>query len=468
MDKEDIESHNRLITLINQITIAIRTSQMHSPNNIAVTSAIDKLVSTINDIIDSENTFKLNLRGEYFYFNDSRIRYALKYVLNFDYLVREFKNIELGSITINQKVATDDIAIFVSSYIKSSYSSDALESLEDLISGLPHIQVERLKKISDEKSRNVKKLVRKSYFNAVSHTRGIAQKMRSGEKVNLKGAKRVVTSMVNHLIEEEQFLLGMTAIKDYDEYTYHHSVNVSILSVALGHRLGLDRKRLIELGMVGLFHDIGKMSIPNEIINKPSCLSDDEWKVVRKHPVWGVMAILKIRTLDDLTINASIVAFEHHINIDLSGYPQTRNPVDIDMYSKIVSIADKYDAITSARVYSRVPTSPDKALSMLMETAGTEIDPLVFKFFINMVGIYPVGTLVMLDSKEIGMVYGNNQTFVSRPRVMIMTDSLGRRVGQYIVDLTEKNTNGQYLRTITKTMDVQKYNINPADILLAV
>jgi putative nucleotidyltransferase with HDIG domain len=333
---------------------------------------------------------------------------------------------------------------------------------------LPNIKLERLKKISDQRSVSAKKLVRKSYFNAVSHTKKIVQQMSSGEKINLKGSKRVITSMVNHLIEEEQFLLGMTAIKDYDEYTYHHSVNVSILSVALGHRLGLDRKRLIELGMVGLFHDIGKMNIPNEILNKPSNLSDDEWKVVRKHPVWGVMAILKIRKLDDFTINTSIVSFEHHINIDLSGYPQARNPVDIDMYSKIVSITDKYDAITSARVYSRVPTSPDKALSILMETAGTEIDPLVFKFFVNMVGVYPSGTLVMLDTKEIGMVYSNNQTIISRPRVMIMTDSMGRRVGQHIVDLTEKNSKGQYLRTITKTMDVQKYNINPADILLAV
>jgi len=258
----------------------------------------------------------------------------------------------------------------------------------------------------------------------------------------------------------------MTAIKDYDEYTYHHSVNVSILSVALGQRLGLNRRMLTELGMVALFHDLGKMEIPNEVLNKPSNFTDDEWKIIRKHPLWGLKAILKIKKFDELTIKSAIVAFEHHMNFDLSGYPKVRKPLELELYSRIVSLSDQYDAMTSARVYSRVPMSPDKALSIMMERAGTQLDPLLFKFFTNMVGVYPIGTLVMLDTKELGLVYESNQIFPSRPRVMIIVDSKGNRIKGATVDLTEKNEQEVFLRSISKTMDPNKYRINLAEYLL--
>ncbi|MFN3479164.1 MAG: HD-GYP domain-containing protein, partial [Thermodesulfovibrionales bacterium] len=303
-------------------------------------------------------------------------------------------------------------------------------------------------------------------FNAVSFTKGVITKIKSGEKVSIKKAKRVVESMVDMILQEEELLLGMTAIKDYDEYTYHHSVNVSILSVALGQRLGLSRKALTELGLVALFHDIGKIEVPPEILNKPTNFNDDEWRVIQKHPLWGVRAVLKLKGLDNTSIRTAIVAFEHHLNYDLSGYPKITRPLNLDFYSRIVSLADQYDAMTSSRVYSRIPMAPDKALSVMMERAGTQLDPLLFKFFINMIGVYPIGTLVLLDTKELGLVYGANPVFQDRPRVLIIIDSNGQRVSGPIVDLTEKGEDGKYLRTIIKTMDPNKYRINLAEYLL--
>ena len=227
--------------------------------------------------------------------------------------------------------------------------------------------------------------MKKSYFNAVSFTRGVINKIKSGEKVGIKKAKRVVESMVDLILEQEQLLLGMTAIKDYDEYTYHHSVNVSILSVALGQRLGLSKKTLTELGLVALFHDMGKIEIPNEILNKPTSFTDAEWNIMKKHPFWGVRAILGLRGLDATSVRAAIVAFEHHMNYDLSGYPRTRKPLDLDFYSKIITLADQYDGMTSSRVYSRIPMPPDRALSLMLERAGKQLEPILFKFFINMI-----------------------------------------------------------------------------------
>jgi putative nucleotidyltransferase with HDIG domain len=464
-NKEDREIHRSGQDIINQLAVILRTAQIHDPGNIAVTSAIERFILLINQLTASESSVALELIGEFFYIADIRIRYSMEHLLNFDFLVREFKRREIGRVIFRNPVRADDVQIFLKAFIASGYSDAPYEKMLDIMTQSENIDVDRLQKIVEEEV-DARKVIKKSYFNAVSYTRGVMTKIKQGEKVNIKKAKRIVESMVDHLIEEEKFLMGMTAIKDYDEYTYHHSVNVSILSIALGQRLGLNRKVLTEIGLVALFHDIGKIDIPNEVLNKASNFNEDEWKIMKKHPVWGVKAILKLRAIDTSAIRAAIVSFEHHMNYDLSGYPKVRQYTELDFYSKLVSLADQYDAMTSSRVYSRIPLSPDKALSIMMERSGTQLDPILFKFFINMVGVFPIGTLVMLDTKELGLVYESDVVFADRPRVLLIIDNKGERVNGPVINLTEKDTAGKYFRTIVKTLDPNKYKINLAEYLL--
>lgn len=466
MNEDSRESIRYAKDIINQLAVIIRTAQIHDVSNVAVISAIDKFVTSVNTILREYNVLTLELLGEFFYFNETRVRYAMEYLLNFDFLSREFKRRGLGSITFSGRVKDDEIKVFLKAFVTSPYTQNPFETLLEGVSKIESITVGPLKKIVEEGDFDIRRVVKKTYFNAVSFTKGVITKIKSGERVSIKKAKRVVESMVDMILQEEELLLGMTAIKDYDEYTYHHSVNVSILSVALGQRLGLSRKALTELGLVALFHDIGKMEVPPEILNKPTNFNDEEWRIIQKHPFWGVRAILKLKGLDNTSIRTAIVAFEHHLNYDLSGYPKITRPINLDFYSRIVSLADQYDAMTSSRVYSRIPMAPDKALSVMMERAGTQLDPLLFKFFINMIGVYPIGTLVLLDTRELGLVYGANPVFQDRPRVLIIIDNEGRRVHGPIVDLTEKDDKGKYLRTIIKTMDPNKYRINLAEYLL--
>lgn len=462
---EDREIAKYSKDIINQLAVIIRTAQIHDVSNVAVVSAIDKFVTSINSLLREYNVLTLELLGEFFYFNETRIRYAMEYLLNFDFLSREFKRRGLGSITFSGRIKDDDVKAFLKVFISSPYAQNPFDALVEGTSNIDSISVGPLKKIVEEEGFDIRRVVKKTYFNAVSFTKGVITKIKSGEKVSIKKAKRVVESMVDMILQEEELLLGMTAIKDYDEYTYHHSVNVSILSIALGQRIGLSRKALTELGLVALFHDIGKIEVPPEILNKPTNFTEDEWRIMQKHPLWGVRAILKLKGLDNTSIRTAIVTFEHHLNYDLSGYPKITRPLDLDFYSKIVSLADQYDAMTASRVYSRIPMAPDKALSVMMERAGTQLDPILFKFFINMIGVYPIGTLVLLDTKELGLVFEANPVFQDRPRVLIIIDSDGKKVSGRIVDLTEK-VNGRYLRTIIKTMDPNKYRINLAEYLL--
>ncbi|MDP2278640.1 MAG: HD-GYP domain-containing protein [Nitrospirota bacterium] len=456
--------------IINQLAVIIRTAAIHDPGNIAVTTAIDKFIAITNPLILSERELALELGGEFFYLNEARIRYSLEYLPNFDFLVREFRKRGLGSIVFKDILKSEEMQSFLRAFIASASSMEPFETLAEEITDVSSLGVGRLRKIREEKKTegefDVRRMVKKSYFNAVSYTRGVINKIKSGEKINIKKAKRVVESMVDLILEEEQLLLGMTTIKDYDEYTYHHSVNVSILAVALAQRLGLSKRALTELGLVALFHDIGKIEIPSEVLNKPTSFTDDEWHMVQKHPFWGVRAILKMRGIDATVARAAIVAFEHHMYHDHSGYPKTRESFELDFYSKIISLVDQYDAMTSARIYSRIPMPPDRALSLMMERAGTQLDPILFKFFINMIGVFPVGTLVMLDTRELGLVYQGDTVFLDRPRVLVVINSKGERADRYFVDLTEKAPDGKFLRTIVKTMDPNKYRINLAEYLL--
>lgn len=464
---EDSKLQDLAKDLINQLAVMVKTSQIHDPSNVAVKSSIEKVTALIEAATSSGEAIMIELVGEYFYANGVRIKYSMELIMNFEFLMREFKKHGMGSITFLSPVTADEMVRFLKVFIATGFSAEPFEEMFEGVKSMNNIEIGVLRKVRDDMEEvDIRKTVKSTYFNAVSFTQGVMNKVRSGEKVNIKRAKRMMQSMVDMLLSEEELLLGMTAIKDYDDYTFHHSVNVSILSISLGQKLGLSKNTLVELGLVALFHDIGKTEIPSEVLNKPSSFTEEEWNLVRRHPVWGVRAILKMKGFDALSIHAAIVAYEHHIHSDSSGYPEKMYPTDLDFFSRIVSIADQYDAITSARVYARTPLPTDKALSLMMERSGAQLDQRLFKFFINMVGVYPVGTAVLLSTREMGLVYGNNMAFSDRPKVLLITDESGNKIQGRVVDLTEKDDHGSYKRTILKTLDPHKYKINLAEYLL--
>ena len=463
-DSTELSSYAKEI--VSHLSIIFRTAQIHDSGNIAVISAIDKFVTLVNSLLVDEDRLFLEMVGEYFFLNERRVKFSMEYVANFDFLANEFKTHNLGSLSFTDKIKVEDVQMLLKVFIESSFSRDPFDTLVAGLGESTSIVAGKVRVVKEEEGEvDARKTIKKTYFSAVSFTSGVMKKISSGEKVNIKKAKRVVQSLADVLLSEEELLLGMTAIKDYDDYTYHHSVNVSILSIALGQRLGFPKKTLLDLGLAALFHDIGKLDIPPEILNKPTPFTPEEWKIVRRHPFWGVKSILEIKGLDSSAITAAIVAFEHHIHQDHTGYPHRKRINDLDLYSRIVGIVDQYDGMTSARVYARTPLSPDRAFKLMLERSGKQLDPLLLKFFINMVGVYPVGTLVMLNTRELGLVYSSTAA-PTRPNVLVIMNDTGERIDGSLVDLNEKATDGHYLRRVLKTMDPNKYKINLAEYLL--
>jgi len=473
-NKEDREIQKTAGTLINQVAIILKTSLIHDPGNMAVRTAVEKFIVMMNELVETQGSLMLELIGEFFYINGTRVRYSLEYLLNFDFLLKEFRKREIGTVTFRDIIRPEDVQIFLKAFVSSGMSDTPHETMVSEMTTSGYITIDKLKKVREERLKetgeseevDAKKIIKKTYFNAVSYAKGVMTKMRLGEKVDVRKAKRIIETMVDQLMVEEQLILGMTAVKDYDDYTYHHMVNVSILSVAIGHKLGLGRHALIELGLAALFHDIGKIEIPYEVLNKPSSFTEEEWRIMRKHPLWSVKAILNLARFGSSTFRSVIVAFEHHLNCDFSGYPTVRHYTELDLYSRIVSLADQYDAMTSTRVYKRIPLSPDKTLSVMMETVGSQLDPLLFKYFVNIVGVYPIGTIVMLNTGEVGLVYEGNAALADRPRVMIIVDRQGKKAHGPVVNLAEKDATGRHLRSIVKTLDPNKYRVNLAEYLL--
>lgn len=453
--------------LINHLAVIIKTVQIHHPDNIAVVNAIKKFLVSLNPLL-SEGQVSLELVGEFFYLNGERIRYSMDYVFNYDFLIREFKKRKLGSIVFEEKIEEADIKSLLAALTSAGFSETPFETLSSALEKQQTIRVKKIEKIEEADTElNRRQIIKKTYFNAVTLTKGISTKLGAGEKISLKKTKRVMETIVDQIIEEESMLIGMTSIKDYDEYTYFHSVNVSILSVALGNRIGLTKKTLTELGISALLHDIGKTEIPKEILNKPTEFTEEDWKTIMKHPVWGAHAIFKIKGVSDSSMNCIVSAFEHHLNYDLSGYPKLKNKITLNLFSRIIAIADQYDAMTSSRVYSRIPIPPDRALSIMIDRSGIQLDPYHLKIFVNMVGIYPLGSLVMLDTDELGLVFESNTNpdFIDRPRVFIIMDSTGEKT-KNTIDLMEKDNEGNFKRNIVKTLDPNQYKINLAEYLL--
>lgn len=242
--KEEKEIRKNYQDIINHLSVILRTAQIHDTDNIAVVTAIERFLSLINSLLRYENIISLDLIGEFFYINDNRVRYSLEHLLNFDYLTRELKKRRIGSIIFKNIISKKDIQLFIKAFLAAGISDSPYEIMSDGLEESDNIEIGILKKIKEGEEVDRRKIIKKVYFNAVSYSKGVITKIKAGEKVNIKKAKRIVETMVDQILEEEKLLLGMTAIKDYDEYTYHHSVNVSILSVALGQRLGLSKKIL--------------------------------------------------------------------------------------------------------------------------------------------------------------------------------------------------------------------------------
>jgi putative nucleotidyltransferase with HDIG domain len=229
----------------------------------------------------------------------------------------------------------------------------------------------------------------------------------------------------------------LSNIYSTDNFLYHHSVNVSIMAMAIGMEMGLTSKQLLDLGVGTLLHDVGKLSLPQEILNKPGRLTPEEFNVIKQHPMLGYEIL---RQQDDISLLSSHVALQHHEKIDGTGYPRGLKGDEIHLYARITAVADVYEALTANRVY-RKGQLPHLALELLLGSCGTHFQTDIVQKFLKTIAIYPLGMTVALSSGEEGVVTAVHSNHPQRPTVRILRDARGENLSQpYELNLMEHLT----------------------------
>jgi HD-GYP domain-containing protein (c-di-GMP phosphodiesterase class II) len=461
-------------SLIYSYHAALRAIKLYPVENAAVQRALAELTTLTHEIIGAEGELEIRTSGEFIYVNATRLRLDLDNYASFSLLLSLCRRAGLGVQHIDPTVTARDWLVFLSLLQSAPGNEEPEQRFETLLSKLDAAGVRAFTlappvERDDDQNEKAKERAKRTYAQSVAVTKDLMTAVRFGKSPNIKKIKRVVQGIVDQILNEETSLVGLTAIRDYDEYTFTHSVNVCIFSVALGKRLGLTKLQLYDLGMAALFHDIGKSRVPAEVLNKTEQLTDDEWRMIAAHPWMGVLSLFQLRGTQDLHYRAMIVAHEHHMKIDLTGYPKPVRPRQLSVYSKIVAIADGFDAATSRRSYQTVPMNPADVVKEMRDNARRGMDPVLVKAFVNLTGIYPVGTLVVLDTFEFGLVHAPNpiSEMLSRPIVRIVSDDKGNVLFPgYLVDLADRGQDGMFKRTIIKTEQPERYGIRVGDYFI--
>lgn len=273
-----------------------------------------------------------------------------------------------------------------------------------------------------------------TYRQAKSVVNGFFDTLRLGNNFDTAVAKKAVKQCVDSVISNQEAMLWLGLLKNVDEYTARHSLNVGLLSIILGRAEGLTRTELEEVGLCGLLHDMGKSRIPLEILNKEGAFSDEEFAIMKTHTTEGFQ-LLSDKL--DVSAEAANVAHSHHERLNGRGYPQGLAADQISYYTRIVAIADAYDAITSERVYSAAKTALE-GLRILVGAKGSHFDPQLVDKFVECIGVFPAGSVAELSTGEVAIVLPTESELKNTPKVLVVRSADKQPCEEYLIDLSEK------------------------------
>ncbi|NVK22543.1 MAG: HD-GYP domain-containing protein [Kangiellaceae bacterium] len=275
---------------------------------------------------------------------------------------------------------------------------------------------------------------KKIYEASHQHLTRVMDAVKNDTAIDLEESRALVSQCVTSILANPNAMFWLSRIKSQDEYTAEHCLRVSIMAIAFGKVLNFTQAELELIGLAGMLHDVGKMKVPNSILNKPDRLTPDEFKLMQEHSVLGYIFLKQHGGIEDAVCD---VAHSHHERIDGKGYPRQLNASAITLFSKVIAIVDAYDAITSDRVYKKGLT-PLEALGILFKERDSHFDRELVEKFIQMVGIYPPGSLVEMTNGETGIILAANTDQKLKPKIEIILDAEGNFRRPIVIDLTKE------------------------------
>ncbi len=436
--------------LVRRLSAGFRGVQLYAVGHPLVTRSVTALADTVAVMHATANSVTIGIVGDELVVGEVPVPRAAE---TMGELMRRMQQAGIERIVIERGVTVEELTQLVQTVATSDRSHDPSAAL----GRLRHIRVGRLQ-VEERVEAGAGDIAafRQLFDDAVTIARTLWDSASVEGQPDADAARGVVDLLAQAVAQNRTALMALTALKNYDNYTFTHMVNVSILTMGQARGLGIEGSLLRELGLAALMHDIGKVNTPAEILNKPGKLTDEEFDVLRRHTVEGAEIL---RGTPEMPALAPVVAFEHHLRADGTGYPFGAQRPQLNLGTMLCGIADVYDAMRSKRVYQDAfPT--DRILAVLQQNDGKQFDQHLVRRFAQLVGIFPAGALVRLDSGEIAVVVKVHAPDPYRPRVRVIADRAGVAIEHpYELDLWQARPGEP--AGVRAPLDPAEYGIDP-------
>jgi putative nucleotidyltransferase with HDIG domain len=448
--------------LLRRFGASLRGIQLYAHAHPIVSRNIEGLAEALRVLHEHDSSVVIGVLGDELIVGDLPMSKASA---SMGELIRRLGSLGIERITIGRDVTLDELRAFVGKFgqIENAIGRDNKKETAAQLES-PNIRVGRvtLDESTPEEGTDAA-TIRRLYAEAVSVASRVWESARTDEHPDPAAAQSMVDGLAQAVLQNRPALLALTALKEYDNYTFTHMVNVSILTMAQARGLGIEGPLLREFGLAALMHDIGKVKTPTEILNKPDKLTDEEFGIMKRHVVDGAEIL---RGTPEIPALASVVAFEHHLRLDGTGYPHGVSRPTLNLATMLCGIADVYDAMRSQRKYQQAFPS-ERILAVLQRNDGTQFDQHLIRRFVQLVGIYPVGNLVRLDSGDIAIVLQVHAPDPYRPKVRILFGADGSRLElPRDINLWETGaTEGDRASSVVAPLNPAEYGIDPLSFI---
>lgn len=432
--------------IIKNLTGALKGMNYYAPAHPAVLQQIDKSLQLLRPILFERNEVLVGVVDSVLVFEGEPFYKANQSV---DEFVERLTKRDVKGLQIRHGVSHDEINLFLQLLNEDPETLKQKGGIAEVMAkkGIVNILPRELEEREEE---DIQVRAKRVYNDARSAVLEIMKDARIGRVPSATRVIRIISDMTDIMFKDKSALLGLAMIQDHDEYTFNHSVNVGILSITLANALNYTGKDLIDIGLGGLLHDIGKTETPKEIILKPSKLTSEEWDIMKLHPVKGYSIVSKMDGISKLTAK---IIYEHHLQFNMSGYPAVPKNYEPTPLANIVTISDCYDSMTTLRPYQK-RFDPKEALLILSKKVNEAFNPEYFRTFVKILGIYPIGSIVRLDTNEIAIVTKINLEEPDRPIVKLLFNSDGIPLKTPVeVPLNEKDSSGRTKRNVVASVD---------------
>jgi len=438
---------------------------------------ISALREMVDDLLRNGESVSIEIDRDRFLLNDRRIEMRSGHAVN-RVLLTEFKKRKIGKIEFTGLPSDQDLEEFLRSLVSMGHDgqtkADVLQStLEE--KGIESVRVEGLRPEASGQELGIpqERCVHDTriYFYAMQLVKEMLSRAGRGESFDLSLTRRVIRTMVFGYVEAPATFMGLATTKTNREFLANHSVNVAIYAIAMGHRLGLSNRFLVDLGLAALFHDIGESHFAWLEDAEKQELTGEEWEKVKLHSVLGVKIIMGAGGLEERTMSRLMSGiFAHHLRYDDSESQKGGKKRRIPLVGSIISLADFYDLATRPYGKNQFPCFSDRVLELIVNRAGRDFDPVLSKYFVRMLGVLPVGTLCRLDTGELGIVCSvmEDGTTGERPwvRLLVAAGETYRSGDLVCLGSVDKKT-GKFQRSIREILDPNGLRIDVAEHLMA-